>query len=52
LRAYQRTYPDRVRAYFRATGLSAVEIAVQFGVSERTAQDWLEGVVGAHGAVV
>lgn len=52
LRAYQASYPDRVRGYFRGTGLSASEIAFAYGVTERTAQNWLEGVVGAHGAVI
>ncbi|EPX82078.1 hypothetical protein [Salipiger mucosus] len=49
LHAWQRTYPDRARAYFRASGMSAAQIAVVYGVTERTAMNWLEGVVGPKG---
>jgi hypothetical protein len=52
LMAYQRTFPDRAAAYFRSTGMSAAELAVVFRVTERTAQNWLEGVVAPRGAAI
>jgi hypothetical protein len=45
----KRCFPDRAAAYFRATGLSAAEIAVAFGVDARTAKNWLEGIVAPRG---
>jgi DNA-binding transcriptional regulator YiaG len=52
LHAYQRTFPDRAAAYFRGTGLNAPQLAVAFGVSERTAQNWLEGLVAPRGPAI
>lgn len=49
---YQRTYPDRVRSYFRGTGKSAIPIAQEYGVSERTALNWPAGSLGASGPVI
>jgi len=49
LHGFQRCFPDRAAAYFRATGLSAAEIAVAFGVDARTAKNWLEGIVAPRG---
>lgn len=44
LHGFARAFPDRARAYFRATGMTPAQIAVAFSVSERTAMNWLEGV--------
>lgn len=52
LLAWQRAFPDRAAAYFRASGLSAGEIALVYGVTERTAMNWLEGVCRPNGAVM
>lgn len=49
LHGYQRSFPHLAAAYFRATGLSAAEIAVAFGVDARTAKNWLEGLVAPRG---
>ncbi|MAN99929.1 hypothetical protein [uncultured Roseovarius sp.] len=49
LAGFARAFPDRARAYFRGTGLSAAEIAVAYGVTERTACNWLEGVTRPTG---
>lgn len=49
LTGFARAFPDRARAYFRATGLSAAQIAVAYGVTERTAMNWLEGVTRPTG---
>jgi len=49
LHAFQRCFPDRAAAYFRGTGLSAEALAVAFGVSARTASNWLEGTVAPRG---
>jgi hypothetical protein len=46
--AYQRSMPDRVAAYF--SGISVGRIAAEFGVSERTAQYWKDGIVVPNGA--
>lgn len=48
LHAYQRSMPDRVAAYFR--GICVRRIAMEYGVSERTAQYWKDGVVVPNGA--
>ena len=42
-------FPDTAAKYFRSTGLSAPEIAVAFGVSTRTAENWINGVVAPAG---
>lgn len=47
--AFQRAFPERARAYFRATGLSAAEIAFVYSVDQRTAMNWLEGVTRPTG---
>lgn len=49
LHGYARAFPDRAAAYFRATGLSPCQIAVVFGVTERTAMNWLEGITRPTG---
>jgi hypothetical protein len=48
--AWQRSMPDRVAAYFR--GVSASRIASEFGVSERTAQYWKDGIVVPNGGKI
>lgn len=52
LLGFARVFPDRWSAYLRASGLCPAEIAVAFGVDQRTAQNWLEGLVAPRGAVV
>jgi hypothetical protein len=46
---FARAFPERARAYFRGTGLSAAQIAVAYGVTERTAMNWLEGITRPTG---
>jgi len=50
LYAYQRAFPDRVRAYFQGSGLSHAQIAVAYGVDPTTAKNWLEGRTAPRGA--
>ena len=52
LYGYQRQFPQRAAAYFQASGLSAAQIAVVFGVTERTAMNWLEGIAVPRGAQI
>jgi len=52
LHRWQRCFPDRAASYFRATGMSAAEIAVAYGVNARTAQNWLDGICRPNGAVM
>lgn len=49
LYAFQRMFPDHAARYFRGTGWRAEEIAVAYGVTARTAQNWLDGVVAPRG---
>ena len=49
LHGYQRMFPDIAAKYFRSTGLSAPEVAVAFGVSTRTAENWINGTVAPAG---
>lgn len=49
LHGFTRAFPDRAAAYFRGSGMTAPQIAVAFGVTERTAVNWLEGVTRPTG---
>ena len=49
LHGYQRMFPETAAKYFRSTGLTAAEIGVAFGVSARTGQNWLDGIVAPAG---
>ena len=52
LYGWQRRFPERAAAYFRASGMTAPQIAVAFGVTERTAMNWLEGYAVPRGAQI
>lgn len=41
---YARTFPDRVAAWCRASGLSAVELALVLDCTERQAQNYIDGI--------
>jgi len=49
LHAFQRMFPDHAAQYFRGTGLNAEEIGAAYGVTSRTAQNWLDGIVAPRG---
>jgi hypothetical protein len=50
--AFRRTFPDRWSAFLRAHHRDATEVAYFYGVTDRAARDWWEGVSGPRGAVV
>ncbi|MEL6959835.1 MAG: hypothetical protein AAGL89_12875, partial [Pseudomonadota bacterium] len=45
-------FPDRWKAYLRANFASARQIEVAFGVSNRTARNWINGTNGVNGGYV
>ena len=49
LHAWQRTFPDTAAKYFRASKLTAAEIGAAYGVSARTGQNWIDGIVAPAG---
>lgn len=50
--AFRRVFPDRWSAFLRAHHRDATEVAYFYGVTDRAARDWWEGVSGPRGAVV
>lgn len=50
--AFRRAFPDRWSAFLRAHHRDATEVAFFYGVTDRAARDWWEGVSGPKGAVV
>lgn len=50
--AYRRAFPDRWSAFVRAHHRSPTEVAFFYGVTDRAARDWWEGVSAPRGSVV
>ena len=50
--AMKRCFPDRWSDFLRAHFRDSVHVAYTFGVSERTARDWMNGVTGPRGSHV
>lgn len=50
--AYRRAFPDRWMAFLHAFHRDATEVAYVYGVTDRAARDWWEGVSGPRGAAV
>jgi hypothetical protein len=50
--AMKRCFPDRWSDFLRAHFRDSVHVAFTFGVSERAARDWLNGVSGPRGSHV
>lgn len=50
--AFRRVFPDRWAAFLRAHHRDYIEVAYFYGVTERAARDWWEGVSGPRGAPV
>lgn len=50
--AYRRAFPDRWMAFLRAHHRDTTEVAFFYGVTDRAARDWWEGVTMPKGAVV
>ena len=50
--AFRRVFPERWAAFLRAHHRDPVEVAYIYGVTERAARDWWDGVTGPRGSVV
>lgn len=50
--AYRRAFPDRWMQFLHAHHRDATEVAFFYGVTERAARDWWEGVSGPRGSAV
>lgn len=51
-RRYRALYPDKWHGFLHAHFLDAQQVGYFFGVSERTARDWWEGVTRSQGWAV
>lgn len=50
--AFRRAFPEKWRSFLRAHHRSATEVAFFYGVTDRAARDWWEGVSSPRGAPV
>jgi hypothetical protein len=50
--AVRRTFCDHWQAFLRAQHRDATEVAFVYGVTDRAARDWWDGVSGPRGAAV
>jgi hypothetical protein len=50
--ALRRVFPDRWSAFLRATLRDTTEVAYVYGVTDRAARDWWDGVSGPRGSSV
>jgi hypothetical protein len=50
--AVRRVFPDRWQAFLHAQHRDATEVAFVYGVTDRAARDWWDGVSGPRGAAV
>lgn len=50
--AYRRAFPDRWSAFVRSHHRSPTEVAFFYGVTDRAARDWWEGVSAPRGSAV
>ncbi len=50
--AYRRAFPDRWAAFLRAHHRSPTEVAYFYGVTDRAARDWWDGVSAPRGSAV
>lgn len=51
-RRYRALYPEKWHSFLRAHFRDAMQVGFFFGVSERTARDWFEGVTRSQGWAV